>query len=243
MITRQPKPYQAGMPYVVVNMAMTADGKIATANRAVSSFGSPADHRHLLELRAQADAVLAGARTVDLAPVNMGPGPAFYRRLRLRRGLSEYNIRVVASRGATLNPDAEVFNYAFSPILVLTTKRADIRRLEALRQVATQVKTLGSNEIPFRKAFRWLYDKWNVRRLLCEGGGELNDSLFRENLIDELHLTICPLIFGGRTAPTIADGMGAAHLGAATRLELHRKRRIGDELFLVFRRAKQNPEN
>ena len=50
-------------PFVLVNMAMTADGKIATANRAVASFGSVRDREHLLELRATADAVMAGART------------------------------------------------------------------------------------------------------------------------------------------------------------------------------------
>jgi riboflavin-specific deaminase-like protein len=219
-------------------MAMTADGKISTANRAASSFGSPVDHRHLLELRAEADAVMAGARTVDLAPINMGPGPASYRRRRISRGLSEYNLRVIVSRSGTVNTSAEVFKHTFSPILVLTTKQAQRQKLHAIRQVATEVKVFSSNEINFRAAFRWLYRRWNVHHLLCEGGGELNDALFREDLIDELHLTICPLVFGGQAAPTIAEGTGAANLAAATRLQLHRKRRVGDELFLVFRRAR-----
>src|SRR5688572_5144233 len=74
------------MPFVMINMAMTADGKIATANRAVSTFGSAHDREHLLELRATADAVMAGARTVDSNPINLGPGPAKFRRQRLKRG-------------------------------------------------------------------------------------------------------------------------------------------------------------
>ena len=78
----KPKAQSPKLPFVLVNMAMTADGKIATANRAVSSFGSARDHDHLLELRATADAVMAGARTVDLNPINMGPGPAMVRRRR-----------------------------------------------------------------------------------------------------------------------------------------------------------------
>src|SRR5271169_4783253 len=72
----------SGLPFLLINMAMTADGKIASANRAVSSFGSRRDREHLLELRATADAVMAGARTVDLNRINMGPGPEKYRRLR-----------------------------------------------------------------------------------------------------------------------------------------------------------------
>src|SRR5512146_2040883 len=98
-------------------MAMTADGKIATANRSISSFGSARDRAHLLELRATADAVMAGARTVDLNRINLGPGPARYRRRRVRRGLAEYNLRVVVSRSGSVNPDAEIFKRRFSPII------------------------------------------------------------------------------------------------------------------------------
>src|SRR5580765_1976455 len=111
------------LPFVLVNMAMTADGKIATANRVVSSFGSALDHEHLLELRATADAVMSGARTVDLNSVNMSPGAAKFRKLRLKHGLAEYNLRVIVSGLGTVNPRAEVFKHRFSPIIVLTTER------------------------------------------------------------------------------------------------------------------------
>ncbi len=86
-MTVKPKAPKAKRPFVVVNMAMTVDGKIATANHTVSSFGSTRDHEHLLELRATADAVMAGARTVDLNAINMGPGGAKFRKLRLPLGL------------------------------------------------------------------------------------------------------------------------------------------------------------
>jgi 5-amino-6-(5-phosphoribosylamino)uracil reductase len=230
----------APLPFVLVNMAMTADGKIATANRRVSSFGSPRDHAHLLQLRATADAVMAGARTVDLNPVNLGPGPAKYRRLRQRRGLAEYNLRVVVSRAGTLNPDAEVFQHRFSPIIILTTRRATAARLKRLRAVATEVRICGTQEINFPGALRWLREKWGIKRLLCEGGGELNDALFRVGLVNELHLTVCPRIFGGRAAPTIADGLGARSLIRAAQLELKSAWRHGDEMFLVYRVLKRN---
>src|ERR1035437_2413428 len=130
-------------------MAMTADGKIATANRAMSSFGSRRDQDHLLQLRATADAVMAGARTVDLNPINMGPGPAKYRRLRLTRGLAEFNLRVIVSHAGTVNPKAEVFQRRFSPIIILTTRRANASRLKKLRAVAAEVKICGAKEINF----------------------------------------------------------------------------------------------
>jgi riboflavin-specific deaminase-like protein len=212
---------------------MTADGKIATANRAVSSFGSARDREHLLELRATVDAVMAGARTVDSASINLGPGPTKFRRLRLRRGLDEYNLRVIVSGSGTINPHAEAFRHRFSPIIVLTTARVSRAKLRQLRAVADEVKIFGKRKINLRAALRWLQAKWGVKRLSCEGGGELNAALFCAGLVDELHLTICPKIFGGREAPTIADGMGALKLNRAARFRLKSAKWIGDELFLV----------
>jgi riboflavin-specific deaminase-like protein len=242
------------LPFVLINMAITADGKIATANRGISSFGSPRDHEHLLELRATADAVMAGARTVDSADVTMGPGPARHRRLRLKRGLAEYNIRVVVSRTGSVDLDAALFTQrlearrlsatnapsgpkaalAASPLIILTTRLAGAKRLMRLRALADEVKVLGAREIDFRKALRWLRDRWNVRRLLCEGGGELNDALFRSGVVNELHLTVCPKLFGGRNAPTISDGAGFGRLAHAARFRLASMKRVRGELFLRF---------
>ena len=222
------------LPFVLINMAMTADGKIATANRAVSKFSSRRDFEHLLELRATADAVMSGARTVGQDEVNLGPGPARFRRLRLRNGLAEYNIRIVVSGSGSLDPRAAIFRRRFSPVIILASARAPARNLDRLRAVADTVKVFGENEIDFTAAFEWLRRKWKVKRLLCEGGGELNGALFRDGLVNELHLTICPTVLGGRDAPTIADGTGGLKLSDATRLVLNSMKRAGDELFLVY---------
>jgi riboflavin-specific deaminase-like protein len=227
------------LPFVFVNMAMTADGKIATANRALSSFGSARDHEHLLGLRATADAVMAGARTVDSNPINLGPAGIKHRRRRIKRGLAEYNLRVIVSGSGSINPRAEVFKHRFSPIIVLSTRRISSSSRRRLRSLADEIKICGRLEIDFRAAFRWLREKWGVRRLLCEGGGELNASLFRTDLVDELHLTICPKIFGGRRAPTIADAIGFARLSTSAGFKLKSARRIGNELFLVFVRVRR----
>jgi len=235
-MSQKSKAQSPRLPFVFINMAMTADGKIATANRAVATFGSPRDHEHLLELRATVDSVMAGARTVDSAGINMGPGPARFRRLRLKNGLAEYNLRVIVTGSGSLNPDAEVFKHRFSPIIVLTTGRVSKTKLRQLQSVADEVKVFGRREINFRAALQWLHQRWNVKRLLCEGGGELNDALFRAGLVDELHLTICPQIIGGRNAPTIADGKGFLRLKAALPLQLKSFKRLENEVFAVFRK-------
>jgi riboflavin-specific deaminase-like protein len=222
------------LPFVLMNLAVTADGKIATANRALSSFGSPQDHEELLRLRTRADAIMAGARTVDLNPVTMGTGAERFRRARLRQGRAAQPVRVIVSRLASVSPDAEIFQHRFSPIIVLTTTMAPRERLDQLRAVADEVRSFGRDEIDFRRALAWLRRTRDVEQLLCEGGGELNDALFRAGLVDELHLTVCPYIFGGRSAPTIADGTGLPRLALARRFVLQSMRRRVDEMFLVY---------
>jgi riboflavin-specific deaminase-like protein len=227
---------QRGLPFVFLNAAITADGKIAPANRRFEPFAGPRDREHLLELRATADAVMAGARTVDSDRVSLGAGPAKYRRRRLRHGLAEQNLRIIVSGSGTIDPKAEIFKHRFSPIIILTSQLIPEKRLRLLQSLADEVKVLGKTEIDFPAALPWLRAKWKVKRLLCEGGGELNAALFAAGLVDEVNLTISPVIFGGRTAPTLADGPGVQRLADAARLRLVSLKRAGEDLFLVYQR-------
>jgi len=233
------RPRSSALPLVFLNAAMTADGKIAPGNRAFFPFGSERDQELLLELRAQADAVMAGARTVNSFPMNLGPGPKRFRELRLGRGLAEYNLRVIVSGTGSINPNAEIFRHRFSPIILLTTERISATARERLRAAGAEIKICGRREIDFSAALSWLGARWGVKGLLCEGGGELNGALLRAGLVDEIYVTLCPVIFGGRQAPTLADGKGFETLAEATRLQLKSLKRIGNELFLVYRVKKK----
>ena len=217
---------------------MTADGKIATANRVVSTFGSARDHEHLYELRATADAVMCGARTVETSGTTLGSGGAKFRRRRLKNGLAECPLRVLVSGSGSIDPRATIFNQGLASIIILTTERVSSKNLEQLSEVADEVKICGKNEVDLPAAVRWLRQKWGVKRLLCEGGGELNDALFRAGLVDEINLTICPKIFGGRVAPTIAEGQGFAQLALARQYRFLSLRAIKGELFTVLLRGK-----
>lgn len=227
------------LPFVYLNLAMSADGKIASANRAVSSVSSPYDRRLMMLLRTKADAVMAGARTVDLGPVTLGPGAAKYRRIRIRRGLSEYNLRVIVSGAGSIDPKAKIFQDRHSPLIILTTARISKTRLKRLQSLATEVRICGERQIDFAEALSWLRQKWQVRRLLCEGGGEINAALFAAGLVNELYLTICPKIIGGREAPTIADGCGVEFLADAASFQLASRRRVGDEFYLIYKLARR----
>lgn len=217
-----------------MNVATTADGKIAPANRRFEPFSSKRDHALLLELRARADAVMSGARTVDSTPINLGPGGKKFRQMRIAAGLPEYNLRVIVSGSASIDPRAEIFKHKFSPIIILATARASRKRIERLKKLGADVAIFGRDKLDFAKALRWLRKKWNVKRLLCEGGGEINAALFRAGLVNEVYQTLCPVIFGGRAAPTMADGNGIEKLSGAIRLKMKSMKRCGDEMYLVW---------
>jgi riboflavin-specific deaminase-like protein len=161
-----------------------------------------------------------------------------FTRLRAKQGLAEHNLRVIVTGSGSLDLSAPIFQTHFSPIIVLTTQRLRKTRLEQLRKVAAEVKIVGEKEVNFPAALRWLRTKWGVKRLLCEGGGELNAAMFQADLVDEIHLTVCPMIFGGRNAPTIADGQGFPRLAQAKQFKLKALRPWKGELFTVFARSK-----
>jgi riboflavin-specific deaminase-like protein len=222
-------------PFTFSNFAVTADGKIAFANGEFAPFSGRRDREHMMELRAQADAVICGARTVEVTGTILGNGGNKFRNLRLKRRLAEFPLRVLVSGSGLINPQAPIFKKRFSPIIVLTTRRISKRKLQILRTLADEVRICGNDEINFQTAFQWLRVKWHVKRLLCEGGGELNGALFLAGLVDELHLTIVPKIFGGRKAPTIADGKGFSNLAQAVPLRMKSFQQIDDEVFATFK--------
>lgn len=222
------------LPFVFVNVAMTADGKLAPSNRHFVPFSTKRDEELMMELRSRADAVLSGARTVDLGRVDMGPGGKKWEKKRLENGLSQFNLRVIVSGSASVNPDAHIFRTHFSPIILLTSEAAPKSRLKRLSKLVDDIFVSPGRDLNFRRALVWLREQWKVKRLLCEGGGEVNAPFLLEKLVDEIYITICPLIFGGRHAPTPADGEGIRRLEDATRLKLKRLERIGDELYTVY---------
>jgi riboflavin-specific deaminase-like protein len=224
------------LPFVFSNFAMTADGKIAFADHEFTPFSSERDREHMMELRATADAIICGAKTVEVTETILGAGGKNYQKLRLKNGLTEFPLRVIVSGSGSISPNANIFKKRFSPVVILTTERISNAKLKSLTKVADDVKIFGKDQINFPMALRWLREKWSVKCLLCEGGGEIHGALVRAGLMDELHLTICPKIFGGRTTPTITDGAGVDHLALAQEFRLYSIQRIKDELFTVFKR-------
>ena len=215
---------------------MTADGKLAPATRNFVPFTTKRDQSLMMELRAEHDAVMSGARTVDLAEVTLGTGGEKFRAKRKKRGLKEEHIRIIVSGSGSIDPKAYIFTKRFSPIIILTTERAG-KKLPTLKKLADDVHVSKGKHLDFKSALAWLREKWKVKTLLCEGGGEVNGGLFDAGLVDQIYLTIAPQILGGRNAPTLADGEGVKKLIDAQKFILKKMQQVGDELYTVYRAA------
>jgi 2,5-diamino-6-(ribosylamino)-4(3H)-pyrimidinone 5'-phosphate reductase len=219
------------MPWVGVNMAMSADGKVSTYRRETFSLGSPWD-RYLMDiLRAKADAVIVGSRTLSLDGWAVRVRHPAIRRRRLKQKRGAHPLNVVLSTDLRIPARSEFFTFPETEKLVITTRRAPKSRVDRFRTIA-EVRVLPAASIAPQQALAVLADR-GVRRVLLEGGGTLNFSFFRENLVDEIYITVTPRILGGDTAPTPVDGKGFLR-AAQVRLRLSSLKRRDDEVFLKY---------
>lgn len=219
-------------PHISLIMAVSLDGKISTRDGAGPRFASEADGTRLREVRSHADAILVGAGTI------IADNPTFtehgkFRELRLERGLAPNPIKVVVSGSGSVPETARMFQPNGAPALVFTTERIPPSCLASLQEVA-EVHCVGESTVNFRRVVEILGEAYQVKQLLIEGGGQVNFDLFRAGLIDEVYLTLCPKIIGGRDVTTSVEGDGFDFLNIVE-AELIDHRTVGNEIFLHYR--------
>jgi riboflavin-specific deaminase-like protein len=218
--------------FVTANFALTADGRISTRNLTPADFSSPRDKRRLLEVRATCDAILAGNQTVARDNMSMGLPAEDLRAARVAKGLPPYPTRVILSALGRIDPALRVFTHDFSPIIIFSTKRMKRAVRESLASKATLY--LSDDAVDLAEMLRTLRRDHGIKRLVCEGGAQVFRSLLVLNLIDELHITLTPRIFGGVKAPTLTSFAGA-FLPQSTQLRLVDFQPVADECFLRYR--------
>jgi 2,5-diamino-6-(ribosylamino)-4(3H)-pyrimidinone 5'-phosphate reductase len=194
-------------PRVLVNFAMTVDGKVSTAKLSSSSFTSKQDKRRLLEIRSLGDALLVGSSTVQADNMSMGLPDEDLRRARAERGQNEYPLRVVVSSSGDISTNLKIFDHQFSPIIVYSTKRMNAANQEALKGLA-ELHLSEGERVHLRYVLGDLYQNYRVRILVCEGGPRLARALAEIDAIDELFLTVAPFLFGGAEAPGLLGRAG-----------------------------------
>jgi len=195
------------LPYVFINVAISADGKMDTFERQGSAISSSDDKRRVDELRAEADAVMVGGQTL------LGESPKLtvknpeLRAERVAKGLPENPMKVGVVTKADLRLEGDFILAGPARKLIFTTTQTPPEQINVLSNLGVEMYVLGEKRVDLKKALERL-SQLGVNRLMVEGGGRLNFELLRLGLVDELSVYLAPKIFGGGSAPTLADGDG-----------------------------------
>lgn len=208
-------------PWLALNMAATADGRVSIGGRSAPVAGA-ADRALFHELRARADAVMAGAGTVRAERYGPVTKNAELAGRREREALA-----VVVSGSLDLPADLPLLADPSSRVVIVTASDGSIEGVAAdvsyIRQPAD-----GS----LAAALRSLRMDYGARSILCEGGPHLNSQLFREGLVDELFLCLSPRIAGEPDQPASLEGPA---LAAPVDLDLATLHEAEDHLFFRYR--------
>jgi 2,5-diamino-6-(ribosylamino)-4(3H)-pyrimidinone 5'-phosphate reductase len=192
---------------VTVNVAMTLDGKIDTVARKGAKISSPADWERVDRLRAAHDAILVGGNTLLAEDPRLTVKSETLRADRIARGLAPAPAKVGIVSQAVLSANSQFLTDGGGEVFVFTTERTAPEQLDLLRDAGAKVFILGQTRVDLPAAFAIL-EQHGIASVLVEGGGRMIAALFAAGLVDEIHVYIAPLIFGGATAPTLADGKG-----------------------------------
>jgi len=192
--------------YVVVNAAMSADGKLASRRREQLAISGPEDFDRVDQLRADSDAVMVGVGTVIADDPSLTVDEPDRHAERTERGDPKNPARVVADSRIRTPPDATVLDDAAETYL-LVSQAAPTDFIEQMEDAGAYVLAAGEDRVDLTTALAKLEGE-GVDQLMVEGGGELIFSLFEAGLVDELRVYVGTKVLGGRDAPTLADGDG-----------------------------------
>ena len=194
-------------PYVFINIATSADGKIDTFERKGSAISSKRDKERVDQLRADSDAVLVGGKTLLGELPKLTVKSEALREARVKRGVTPNPIKVGVVTSADIPLDSDFIKAGPARAVIFTTSRTSISQLETLRANGVEVFVDDAPRVNLGKMMETL-GELGVKRLMVEGGGTINFELLRLGLVDELMIYIAPMIFGGDNAPTLASGFG-----------------------------------
>ncbi|WP_121745011.1 2,5-diamino-6-(ribosylamino)-4(3H)-pyrimidinone 5'-phosphate reductase [Natronorubrum halophilum] len=215
--------------HIVVNAAMSADGKLSSRRREQIAISGEADFARVDRLRADSDAVVVGVGTVLADDPRLTVKDETLCERRLERGESKQPARVVVDSNARTPEDAAILDDAATTYVCLSDGAPVDRRMDLAAHA--ELLTAGDERVDLLRAFAALQQQ-GLERIMVEGGGELIFSLFEAGLVDELSVYVGAKIIGGRDAPTLADGDG--FVADFPLLSLESVERLDDGVLLVW---------
>lgn len=220
-------------PYVIVNVAMSADGKISTRERRQVRISGQQDFTRVDRLKAGCDAVMVGIGTVLADDPSLTVKSEECRSYRREQGKDDHPVRIVVDSSARIPPDAAVLHKGKGKRVIAVSKKAGGDTIALLEKKASVIVS-GEDEVDLPALMDEL-GSMGIHRIMVEGGGTLIAGLIRAGLVHEIYTYIGNILIGGKDAPTFNDGVGYTQESLFPRLSLVEVRRIEEGILLHWK--------
>ena len=236
---------------IILNAAASIDGKIATVN-GDTKISSVMDLKRVHGLRRETDVILVGISTV------INDDPLLTIRYGMNKKGTKNPIRIIIDSKARIPLHSKIVKTAnqIETRLVVTSKSPskNLKKLEerGLKIIVLDQGTKEDREnrenkrkdnrekVDLKKLFNQL-EKEGISNVLVEGGGEINWSIIKDNLFDEMIITISPLIIGGKRAISLVGGEGYKTINESVKIKLSRiQKKSNGEIILYYKNIKTN---
>jgi 2,5-diamino-6-(ribosylamino)-4(3H)-pyrimidinone 5'-phosphate reductase len=193
-------------PFIFINSAMSADGKLSTKERKQVKISGKLDFERVDELRANADAIMVGIGTVLADDPSLTVKSPERKAARKTAGKDENPVRIVVDSAARTPLDADIFKKGEGLRIIAVSNSAPAEKVKRLEEKALVIRT-GTHRVDLTELAAKLKEM-GINTLMVEGGATLNWGMISAGIVDEIYTFVGNLIIGGKTAPTFTDGEG-----------------------------------
>ena len=211
-------------PKVILSAAITLDGKIGQKNKHVV-LSSKSDKIRVHKLRSKSDAILVGKNTVEQ------DDPL----LTVRYAKGKNPIRIILDSHGTIKNNSRIIKTCKRvPTIIVTSELVSKSNLTRLQKLPIDVIVCGKSQVNITKLLSILSKK-GVKTVLLEGGGTLNRSFLKKNLIDEMIIALTPYVLGSDNTINLIEGKSFSSLKTKLPLKLKKVQKNGNEIILNYK--------
>lgn len=209
--------------YIILSAAISIDGKIATY-AGDSKLSSQMDLIRLHKLRSKVDAILIGKNTVQR------DNPL----LTVRFSKGKNPIRIILDSQGNISKKSKIIQSCKQiPTIIAVSKNISQKNLKYLKELPLDVIIAGQTSINIKSLMKKLEDR-GIKQILVEGGGTVHWEFIKNNLFNEIILTISPCVIGGINAVSFIQGKGFEKIAKSPKLELKSVKRLANHLVLRY---------
>ena len=210
-------------PHVILSAAISVDGKIATKT-GDSKLSSKQDSIRLHKLRSKVDAILVGKNTVAI------DDPL----LTVRHTKGKNPIRIILDSKGTLSDKSKILQTSDKiTTIIVVSKKISKSNYNRLSKFPVKLLVIGVSSVNLKSLLRKLSDE-KIKTILVEGGGTINWEFIKQNIFDELIVTLSPFLIGGNNAISFVEGEGFDNISKSPNLRLKSVKRLKNHLVLHY---------